>query len=237
MSHNNYFQFKQFRIIQEQSAMKIGIDGVLLGAWTNTSKVKTILDVGTGTGLLSIMMAQRSNALITAIEIEKNAADEAIKNVTDSPWKDRINVQHTSFQDFVGSNTKKFDLVVSNPPYFSNALKAKNEKRNLARHNDNLTYNELLIGANNLLSDAGIISIILPHSMLGNILMLAENINLHIQKITVIKSKPSREPHRVLIQLGKVKCDVQKSTFVIYEDNNSFTRSFRELTHQFYLKF
>lgn len=237
MSHNKYFQFKQFRIVQEQSAMKVGIDGVVLGAWTNTSKVKTVLDVGTGTGLLALMLAQRSKAFITALEIEENAANEAGKNVANSPWKNRINVQHTSFQNFVISNTQKFDLVVSNPPFFSGGLKANDEKRSLARQNDNLTYYELLVGTKKMLSDIGIISVILPYSMTENIRTLAQKNNLHIQKITIIKSKPSREPHRVLLQMGKIVSEVQKSDLVIYDDKSSFTCVFQELTREFYLDF
>ena len=120
---NNYFQFKQFRIEQEKSAMKVGTDGILLGAWVNISKVKSILDIGTGTGLIALMLAQRCDANITGIEIESSAAEEALENANNTPWKNRLTIQNISLQEFSTTSKNKFDLIVSNPPFFEKSLR------------------------------------------------------------------------------------------------------------------
>ncbi|MDD2381516.1 MAG: methyltransferase, partial [Mariniphaga sp.] len=145
MGRNNYFQFKHFSIIQENAAFKVGTDAVLLGSWVNISTAKTILDIGTGTGIIALMMAQRSTARITGIEIEKNAAEEATGNVKNSPWNQRVNILNTSFQDFVKAHTGVFDLIVSNPPFFTNSQKSKCNLLALARHNDLLPHARLVI--------------------------------------------------------------------------------------------
>ncbi len=159
MGHNNYFQFKQFLIRQEKSAMRIGTDGVLLGAWTDTSHSENILDIGTGTGLIAIMLAQRSNAKITGVEIEVQAANEAIQNGENSPWPDRIDIVHSPFQKFAAETCDKFDTIVSNPPYFTNAVKNRQDEKSLARHNHLLPFNELLQGVSKILSNDGKLSL------------------------------------------------------------------------------
>ncbi|HYX05427.1 MAG TPA: methyltransferase, partial [Bacteroidales bacterium] len=130
------FRFKQFTIIQDKTAMKVGTDGVLLGAWTRPEKAASILDIGTGTGLIALMMAQKSKALITAVEIDKDAADQAQQNTENSPWHERIQVHQSSVQEFSANFGKKFDLIISNPPYFHQSFKNPGIKRSLARHND-----------------------------------------------------------------------------------------------------
>ena len=128
MGRNNYFQFKQFTIIQEKAAMKVGTDGVLLGAWTGVSGAKSILDIGAGTAVIALMMAQRTNAKITGIEIEKNAATEAAENAANSPLgQPHKNCADISFQEFTQNCTERFDLIVSNPPFYVNGRHSKNE--------------------------------------------------------------------------------------------------------------
>ncbi|MFW5831965.1 MAG: tRNA1(Val) (adenine(37)-N6)-methyltransferase, partial [Prolixibacteraceae bacterium] len=144
MAGNDYFQFKQFKIIQKKSAMRVGTDGVLLGAWTGISGARQILDVGTGTGLIAIMLAQRSNAKITGVEIEKNAAREAFTNALQSPWRERINILHASFQEFTAAAPGKFDLVVSNPPFFINDKRPADIHKSVARHHDRLLLHDLV---------------------------------------------------------------------------------------------
>ena len=133
---NNFFQFKNFTIYQDKCAMKVGTDGVLLGSWANASKAKSILDIGTGSGLIAIMLAQRSNAIIYAVEIDSNAATQASENACNSPWSERLHVVNESIQGFATSSNIGFDLIVSNPPYFINSLKPTANKRMVARHTD-----------------------------------------------------------------------------------------------------
>lgn len=237
MGRNNYFQFKQFRIDQANSAMKVGVDGVLLGAWTELIGARNILDVGTGTGLIALMLAQRSKAHITAIEIEDKAAKEAAKNVKASPWRNRISVQHVSFQHFNREFPSMFDLIVSNPPFFNYAYKAAGSERNLARHNDKLLLSELIEGAVWLLNEAGKIALILPVSELNSLEKLALKNRFYLQRFTEIKPKPSKSANRMLVQLGKTEHECEKSMLTIYNDDNSFTEAYKELTRDFYLKF
>ena len=140
---NSFFQFKQFTIQQDQCAMKVGTDGVLLGAWVDLTNKKKCLDVGTGTGLIALMMAQRTaEAHITAVEVDEEAVVQARRNVLNSPWKDRVEMVHCNFLSF--QPNQKFDSIVSNPPYFTNNLISPDKQRTLARHNNHMTYSELI---------------------------------------------------------------------------------------------
>ncbi len=151
--------------------MKVGTDGVLLGAWADCDNAKRILDIGTGTGLIALMMAQRSQAQIDAIEIDEHASEQAIENVNRSPWASRVNVINKSLQDYSKVENKAYDLIVSNPPYFQNSMFAPDKKRTDARHNSNLELEDLLKGAKKLLSNDGKLSIILPY-LEGNMFIL-----------------------------------------------------------------
>lgn len=158
---NPYFQFKQFTVRHDKCAMKVGTDGVLLGAWAPVQNAKYILDVGAGSGLISLQLAQRNPwASITSIEIDPAAAAQAKENIQSSPWSDRMEVICSDFRDYHAEN--KFDLIVSNPPYFVDALKCPDNQRCMARHTSELNY-ELLFGhSTHLLSEQGIISVIIP---------------------------------------------------------------------------
>ncbi len=162
MARNNWFEFKQFRIEQQKAAMKVGTDGVLLGAWTPIVDAQRILDVGTGTGLIALMLAQRSNARIDAVEIDKLASEEAEFNFAQSPWNDRLNVFNTNFQVFVNLPFVPYDLIVSNPPFFINSLKTKCAALSVARHDEMLSFDQLITGAKRLLSNTGRFCVIIP---------------------------------------------------------------------------
>ena len=153
---NPYFQFKQFTVWHDQCAMKVGTDGVLLGAWASVERARRILDIGTGTGLVALMLAQRSllDAKIVALEIDEAAAGQARENVARSPWQERIEVVQADFKKYRSSD--KFDVIVSNPPYFVDSLECPDRQRAAARHNDSLTYEELLEGVNRLLAADGL---------------------------------------------------------------------------------
>lgn len=237
MGRNNYFQFKQFRIEQEYSAMKVGVDGVLLGAWAEISGANSILDVGTGTGLIALMMAQRSEARITAIEIEPSASMEALKNVATSPWKERIKVEEISYQDFAKSHKEKFDLIVSNPPFFTRASKAASNARTLARHNDSLSFEELIILTTQLLSISGSLAIIIPSASFDELNAIATANHLFLKKITRIRPKPTGKVNRILAQWALIEQQTEITDLCIYEQDGSFTTEYMDLTRDFYLKF
>ena len=238
MPGNNYFQFKQFKIIQEKAAMRVGTDGVLLGAWANIHNAKKILDVGTGTGLIALMLAQRCDAQITGIEIEKNAADEATQNVYNSPWKNRINIKHISFQEFSEKTSDKFDLIVSNPPFFMNDKPAANSNKNIARHSEKLSLYDLIKGSEKLLSADGFLSLILPILSAEKFIKLAKKYRLFLAAHTAVKPREDKNPNRYLMEFRRNEVPFRKNYIAIREsENNDFTTAFKTLTRDYYLKF
>jgi len=237
MGRNNYFQFKQFKILQEKSAMKVGIDGVLLGAWVQINSAVRILDVGTGTGLIALMLAQRSEAQITAIEIEENAFCEAEMNAGLSGWRDRVKIFHTSLQNFAKTDIRKFDLIVSNPPFFSQATRAACAERTIARHNDLLPFSELISCSSNLLLENGRIALILPVEALVEIQHWAELNKLWLCRKTNIIPKIGKKTNRVMLELGKKETVLTEDCLTIYNSDGSFTEEYVSLTKSFYLKF
>jgi len=237
MGRNNYFQFKQFKIHQEKSAMKVNTDGVLLGAWTNLDGAKTVLDIGAGTGLISLMIAQRSAAIITGIEIEKNAAEEAALNVQNSKWNKRVSVQHISFQDFVATALNKFDIIVTNPPFFSNGVKNTNPHLSMARHNHLLPFEDIIDGAKNLLTENGRLSLILPADSALDFIEKARQENLFLNRLTEVKPFPDKEPNRWLMEFVKKQMIVQKTQMSVFDDSRTnYSEEFKTLAHDFYLK-
>lgn len=239
MPRNSYFQFKQFRIVQERSAMKVGMDGVLLGAWADASGAESILDIGTGTGLIALMLAQKNTlAKIDAIEIDRDASEEAIFNVQQSIWKDRIRVHCQSFQEFATENEKTYDLIVSNPPFFSNGIKAPEEIRAQARHADALPLDILTSGATNLLQEKGRIALILPADQLQEVESLVKINGLFFSRLCRVKPNPTKPDFRILIELCKQPGVFQEETFMIeFGKHHDYTPEYRELTKEFYLKF
>lgn len=238
MGKNNWFQFKQFKIIQENAAMKVGTDALLLGAWADMSETKNILDVGTGTGIIALMVAQRSGAKITAIEIEKNAACEAEKNVMNSPWSGRISVKNISFQEFAKQSQDKYDCIVSNPPFFSNNIKSANSNLALARHNDSLSLSDLADGAAKLLSKNGKLSLILPVESALKFKKLAAEKNLFLIRLTTVSPNLKNKPHRHLLEFSKNQSQLKSSVLNIRTEKNlDYTIEYKNLTRDFYLKF
>ena len=238
MGRNNYFQFKHFLIVQEKAAMKVGTDGVLLGAWVNVKNEKKILDIGTGTGLIALMMAQRTTAQITGIEIEKNAAEEAIHNCARSEWKDRLSVQNISFQEFAKKNNEKFNLIISNPPFFINDQKSKYTNMAIAKHNDLLPLTDLISGCRKLISEEGKLAVILPVIAAKKIIELAGEAGLFLIRLTEIFPTPQKESNRYLMEFSTKKQTLCKNTLTIFEElGGNFSKSYKELTKEFYLNF
>lgn len=238
MAHNNYFQFKQFRIVQEQSAMKVGIDGVLLGAWANAATCGKILDVGTGTGLIALMMAQRCLAEITALEIERNAANEAAANVLASPWHKRVTVKAVSLQEFAAANPPKFDRIVSNPPFFTHASKAASRARTLARHSDSLPFSDLASVAARLLADDGCLSVILPVEQALQFMDEGKKHGLHLVRLTKVSPCSAKQPHRYLMEFSLTGGTLITSELAIRnDDEKSYSSEYKALCKDFYLLF
>ncbi len=231
------FQFKQFTIRQNNCAMKVGTDGVLLGAWTNLDNVFNILDVGTGTGLIALMLAQRyRHAIIDALEIEKNAYKQAVENVKNSPWNNRIQVIHSSLQTF--KSEKKYDVIVSNPPYFSHSLKNPNIFRTTARHNDSLSSSELIIHAKKLLKSDGKLAVIFPATEALLLQKQAIDEGFHISKLTKVIPKTNAETKRLLMEFSLLPTTYIENEIVIEKgERHNYSDDYKKLTKDFYLNF
>ncbi|MGC9373947.1 MAG: tRNA1(Val) (adenine(37)-N6)-methyltransferase [Bacteroidales bacterium] len=235
---NDYFKFKQFTVYQDQCAMKVGTDGVLLGAWANVENADRILDIGTGTGLIALMMAQRSNATIDAVEIESNACEQAQENVNQSQWSKRIKIIHQSFQNFATETKTKYDLIVSNPPYFQNSLTTPLEKRTKARHNTDMQLADILTGALNCLSESGTLSVILPYIEASLFIVKAAEQGLYCVRKTNVLPKPGRKPKRLLLEFKKIKKPFTEQQLVIeLNKRHEYSDDYKNLTKDFYLKF
>ena len=232
---NSYFKFKQFTIEQSDCAMKVGTDGCLLGGWFSCTGSKRILDIGCGTGLISIMAAQRSSAHVTGVEIDGTAASQARKNADNSPWGDRIEIVNSDFLDY--ETGEKYDAIVSNPPYFQASLKNPNQQRATARHTDSLSYEELMAHAARLLKDSGVLALILPIEAESEIRTLAEHNRLYPTHITHIHSKPNKPAKRLLIALSKQEQSEEPLIRTFYIESESAPRSpeYQDLTRDFYL--
>lgn len=229
------FRFKQFSISQEKSAMKVGTDGVLLGAWVPVNDKKNILDIGAGTGLISLMIAQRnSKANIEALEIEKNAYTEADFNFKNSPWNTRLRIHHGSIQSF--KSNVKYDLIVSNPPYFTDTHKNLDSKRTLARHVCNLSFNELLYSTTSLLSEKGACAFIIPFHEEKHFIALAKSNDLYISMVTRVKGKENLSVKRSLLYFTKINSNCKITELVIEIDRHVYTSDYIKLTQPFYLK-
>jgi tRNA1Val (adenine37-N6)-methyltransferase len=234
---NNYFSFKQFTIHQEKSAFKVGTDGVLLGSSADVSGVKTILDIGTGTGLIAIMLAQRCNAEIVAIESDKYSYNEACDNVRLCKWNSRIKVENSDLQNYSPGN-KKFDLIITNPPYFSDSLKNPDPRKSAARHNESLSSVELLKGISGLLGEKGRFQLIMPY-VDGNIFIaVAVKFGFYCNSILKIRPLPSSEIRRLILSFSRERLKVKESFLTIeHGRRHEFTDDYINLTKDFYLKF
>ncbi len=235
---NSYFKFKQFTIHQDKTAMKVGVDGVLLGAWIDIMNTKNILDIGTGTGLLALMLAQKTNANIIAVEIDKEAARQAQANFLESSWSHRIIIEDTSIQEFAESTTEKFGLIVCNPPYFSESLNSPDNQRNLARHDDALPLNDLFFAVNKLLSKNGRFCMIYPFKRKEELLKLAGTYQLFPNKLLKVRGTELKEPNRIIIEFSfSLKEVVEDELIVRNLLTNNYTDEYKQLTKDYYLKF
>ena len=236
---NPGFQFKQFYVRHDQCAMKVGTDGVLLGAWAgeNTTYPR-ILDIGTGSGLIALMLAQRfERAQIIGIDIDIEASQQAHENFQASPWHTRLQVQHTALQDFSVNEEGLFDLIVSNPPFFQNSLKNPNYQRSTARHTDTLPHSVLLASVARLLKEDGRFCVILPTELTDSLLQTALQYGLHEQRRLEVYPTPQRPCKRILLDFGKKKSvfPLQEKLIIEMEGRHNYSPEYRQLTSSFYL--
>jgi tRNA1Val (adenine37-N6)-methyltransferase len=238
MPHHT-FVFKQFNIQQDKCAMKIGTDAVLLGAWIDAKAAKTILDIGTGTGIIAIMLAQKSSAHIDAIDVELGAYEQALENARFSKWNERISIHHRSLQDFSSAENKKYDLIVSNPPYFIHSSKAAGEERSHARHNDLLPFEELVNGVIRLLEKNGRFCVILPKQEAAILREICEKKGFHLSKLLRVHTKADKATEkRHVMQFEFTPHSFSESTIVIEKDGrHEYTDEYKELTKDYYISF
>ncbi|MCK9617449.1 MAG: methyltransferase [Lentimicrobiaceae bacterium] len=229
------FHFKQFAVEHDKSTMKVGTDAVLLGAWANVSHAGPILEIGTGCGIISLMLAQRFNALVTAIDIDFLSVQQAIANVVSSKWHQKITVIHTSLQEFTNSQPGLFDAVVCNPPFFNQSLKASTYRKNLARHNDNLPPEELFNAVNQLLSPEGLFSVIAPIEIFSLFEQKALLNNFVTTRKTEIIPKEGKRTSRVLLEFSKKKRVSTENHLTILTIDDKYTNEYISLTKDFYL--
>ncbi|WP_298892929.1 methyltransferase [uncultured Psychroserpens sp.] len=235
---NKPFQFKQFIVNQDQCAMKIGTDGVLLGAWTSLEGYPfSILDIGAGTGILALILAQRSQAeVIEALEIDDKAYEQCVNNFEQSPWNDRLFCYHASLQEFAEEIEDDYDLIICNPPFYAENYKTENTQRDLARFQDAMPFEHLLESVSTLLNKNGLFSLIIPFYEEQRFIDLATTFDLFPKRITHVKGSPSADIKRSLIELSFTETHPKFSELVIETARHQYTDEYINLTKDFYLK-
>ena len=237
MGRNDWFEFKKFRIEQKETPMKVGTDGVLLGAWTPVENTFRILDVGTGTGLIALMLAQRCEAFIDAVEINEKAFREAGYNFSQSIWKERLRIFHEDFQNFSSNQDHQYDLVVTNPPFFVNSLKTSDRHLAVAKHDINLTYAQLISKSVKLLKSNGRLSLIVPFENLDTVRESARLAGFYLKTRLDVITKAGNSPIRVLLEFSLIPVFPEKEQIILKEETGEFSENFKKLTSSYYLNF
>lgn len=232
------FQLKKFTVNDANCAMKVGTDGILLGAWVTIKTEQTnVLDVGTGSGIITLMLAQRFNFIqIDAIEIDTKASEQCLENFINSDWNDRLHIKNTSFQDYVKSEHKsKFDLIISNPPFFETHQQIDEKSRNFARNNQSLPFDVLIKGCKELLKKDGQIALIFPYQNFDLVVNLALQQQLFLQKVCHVKGKPNSNYKRSLVVFGFEKLVVKEEILILKNIDNTLSEIYKNLVKDFYL--
>ncbi len=229
------FSFKQFSIDDEGCTMKVGTDAVLLGAIADCQSVKSILDIGTGSGIISLMLAQRSKAAIDGVEIDKDSYLKARQNFRKSPWAERLTAIHDSFQDYCKKANTTYDLIVSNPPFFSKSFMPGSEEKRISRHDESLNFSDLVSGAEKLLAISGQMVLILPFLEKNRMINIAGKHNLHLFSCLEIYPKADKIPNRVILQFRREEPrNVEIKPFVLRNPDNSYSKSYLQITKDFH---
>ena len=229
------FQFKQFTIHQDQCAMKVSTDACILGAWVDVAQAENILDIGAGTGLLSLMMAQRSTACIDAVELDTPAFEQAKSNIAESKWSDRIEVFHGKIQKF--SPDKKYDYIVSNPPFYQNHLKSEKVQKNQAHHTETLSFEELLDSVLRLRTTSGKFAVLLPAYEAKVLEDLAISKGFFPQKKLTVRHREGAKILRVIVEYGTASVVLENTELLIKDAQEQYTGQFSALLKEYYLIF
>jgi tRNA1Val (adenine37-N6)-methyltransferase len=230
------FRFKQFTIYDSQCSHKVGTDGTLLGAWTTLENAKHILDIGTGSGLIAIMAAQRTReqSSVEAIEVSQPDCEQALENIRRSPWPDKIKIYHTSLQKF--HSAQKFDCIISNPPYFNNSYKPPNESRITPRHTDTLSFEELITHSRRLLKDTGRLNVVMPYAEGLQFIELAKQQGFYITRQWSFLTRQEKPIERWLLEFSLESLEVETGEILLYSKGGEWSDGYKELTKEFYLK-
>lgn len=235
MAREKVFRFKQFNVVNDKTSMKVGTDGVLLGAWCHVANAQRVLDVGTGCGVIALMIAQRNAAAtVHAIDIEAEAVAEAAVNFQNSPWGERLTAELIDFNDYCPD--KKFDLIVSNPPFFSNGVLPPDDGRNRARHTTSLSLENLVAHSKQLLTAGGMLSIIVPADAEQVIRRCAVANNLSLWRLTAVIPIEGTPAKRLLCELANDDVVASIDSLAIHDINHNYTMAYVDLTRDFYLK-
>ncbi|TXD50915.1 MULTISPECIES: tRNA1(Val) (adenine(37)-N6)-methyltransferase [unclassified Polaribacter] len=235
------FKFKEFTVHQDKTAMKIGTDGVLLGAWCSVANYPdTILDIGAGAGVVSLMIAQRSDAMtIDAVEVDEDAYEQTVENFEKSDWGDRLYCYNATFQEFadeIAEEEETYDLILSNPPFYTDDFETDDTARNKARFTSSLSFENLLLGVSKILSENGTFSVIIPFKEEENFISLAKNNNLFLNRVCHVQGNPSSEIKRSLLQFSFDTSEIKKEHLIIEIARHQYTEDYINLTKDFYLK-
>jgi len=232
----DFFCFRHFCVKHSNSTMKVGTDAMLLGAWVSVHKeVKSILDVGTGSGVLALMMAQKSTATITAIDIDESSVIEAHENFAASPWHDRLSAKVIAFQELIKNTSNKFDFIISNPPFYQNSLLPANQRKKIAKHTIYLSLQEFFQCANCILEKHGFLALIIPFSELEGCIKIAHDSGLFAVEKLIVFSSENKQANRMCILLSRNENEIVKtSKLVIRKSNGGYTDDYKKLTADFH---
>lgn len=232
---NSYFKFKQFTVHQDKCAMKVTTDGCLFGAWANSKiqSAENLLDIGSGTGLISLMLSQNRSIKIDAIEIESSSHGQLCHNIQDSPFNSAINAIHGDIKDW--ETDKKYQIVISNPPFYEKQLRSDQAGVNLARHGDGLTLDALFFHVKRLMSNHGFFYVLMPFYRKEECMDMAKQFELFPLSIADVKQSPFHDPFRVMIQFSTTKLDTETETIIIKKNASEYSDAFKLLLEQYYL--
>ena len=234
---NNFFEFKHFKIEQDVAAMKVGTDSVLLGGWALADGDKRILDIGTGTGILALLLAQTTNGPVHAIEINNEAAQQAKLNFENSKWSRRLNCYNQSIQKYSANCKTKYDLIISNPPYFNEGVRSPEDSRAEARHDNCLTLRELLFAVSKLLAIKGSFYTIIPLNRRKRYIECITELGLWVTREARVKAKANKKVHRILFEIRhEYPQSYQVEEIIIEDSRHVFHQSFKRYTKPYYLE-